>query len=80
MTNYKNAFQWDAYRPLVDHIPACTGGGSLADPRGAPGMCPWGSQFYSFSCSFGKNRLALAFEILKLYKRKLYSIVVNFLL
>ena len=21
----KNAFQWDAYRPLVDHIPACTG-------------------------------------------------------
>ena len=26
----KNAFQWDAYHPLVDHIPACTaqGGGS----------------------------------------------------
>ena len=22
--NDKNAFQWDAYRPLVDHIPACT--------------------------------------------------------
>ena len=21
---HKNAFQWDAYRPLVDHIPACT--------------------------------------------------------
>ena len=21
----KNAFQWDAYRPLVDRIPACTG-------------------------------------------------------
>ena len=21
----KNAFQWDAYLPLVDHIPACTG-------------------------------------------------------
>ena len=20
----KNAFQWDAYRPLVDRIPACT--------------------------------------------------------
>ena len=23
----KNAFQWDAYRPLVDRIPACTGQG-----------------------------------------------------
>ena len=30
----KNAFQWDAYRPLVDHISACSmlGGGCL--PRG----------------------------------------------
>ena len=27
----KNAFQWDAYRPLVDRIPACTvcGGGGI---------------------------------------------------
>ena len=23
----KDAFQWDAYRPLVDRIPACTEGG-----------------------------------------------------
>ena len=23
-TMYRNAFQWDAYRPLVDRIPACT--------------------------------------------------------
>ena len=23
----KNAFQWDAYRPLVDHIPECTAWG-----------------------------------------------------
>ena len=23
----RNAFQWDAYRPLVDHIPACTAWG-----------------------------------------------------
>ena len=27
LAKYKNAFQWDAYRPLVDHIPACTGWG-----------------------------------------------------
>ena len=26
---YKNAFQWDAYRPLVDRIPACTGQGGV---------------------------------------------------
>ena len=26
-SQYKNAFQWDAYRPLVDRIPACTAGG-----------------------------------------------------
>ena len=25
----KNAFQSDAYRPLVDHIPACTGQGAM---------------------------------------------------
>ena len=29
----KNAFQWDAYRPLVDRIPACTAQG---------GVCPGG--------------------------------------
>ena len=23
----KNAFQWDAYRPIVDRIPACTAQG-----------------------------------------------------
>ena len=34
----KNAFQWDAYRPLVDRIPALTGG---VCPGGAvcPGAC-----------------------------------------
>ena len=30
----KNAFQWDSYRPLVDHIPACSGGVYLI------GVCP----------------------------------------
>ena len=41
----KNAFQWDAYRPLVDLIPACTvaGGGweGVYLPRGVylPGGC-----------------------------------------
>ena len=26
---HKNAFQWDAYRPLVDRIPACTVAGGV---------------------------------------------------
>ena len=29
----KYAFQWDAYRPLVDRIPACTAQGGIC-PRG----------------------------------------------
>ena len=35
----KNAFQWDAYRPFVDRIPACTvagGGGGVPAQEGAP--------------------------------------------
>ena len=31
---HKNAFQWDAYRPLVDRIPACT--------AHVEGVCPGG--------------------------------------
>ena len=45
----KNAFQWDAYRPLVDHIPACTVQGKVwrCLPRGcvsqhAMGQTPCG--------------------------------------
>ena len=34
----KNAFQWDAYRTLVDRIPACTAGGVC--PVG--GVSAWG--------------------------------------
>ena len=30
----KNAFQWDAYRPLVDRIPACTAQGVVSAQRG----------------------------------------------
>ena len=30
----KNAFQWDAYRPLVDRIPVCTVVGGVYLPRG----------------------------------------------
>ena len=43
----KNAFQWDAYRPLVDPIPACTGQGGclrrgVADtPRTKGRHPPW---------------------------------------
>ena len=33
----KIAFQWDAYRPLVDHIPACTGRGGVSAWGG--GVC-----------------------------------------
>ena len=49
LINNKNAFQWDAYRPLIDRIPACTvagGGGTCLGgtcPGGVPAMggtCP----------------------------------------
>ena len=36
----KNAFQWDAYRPLIDHIPACTVAGGGYPPGGC--TCPGG--------------------------------------
>ena len=44
--NYKNAFQWDAFRPLVGHIPACTAQGvCISECTGQecvyPSMC-WG--------------------------------------
>ena len=32
----KNAFQWDAYHPLVDRLPACTGQGVSVH-----GVCVW---------------------------------------
>ena len=36
----KNAFQWDAYHPFVDCIPACTAqGGVSASGQGAGGGC-----------------------------------------
>ena len=35
--NNKNALQWDAYRPLVDRIPACTvAGGKVTAQGGVP--------------------------------------------
>ena len=55
MNENKNAFQWDAYRPLVDHIPACTVVGGCTCPgvvyllgvylprRGVPA---WGERVY----------------------------------
>ena len=42
----KNAFQWDAYRPLVDRIPACTAQegvstqGVSVQGGGGVGVCP----------------------------------------
>ena len=40
----KNAFQWDAYRPVVDRILACTaqGGGCLSGGMSAQGVSPSG--------------------------------------
>ena len=37
----KNAFQWDAYRPLVDRIPACTvqEGSAQGVSASGPGGC-----------------------------------------
>ena len=38
----RNAFQWDAYRPLVDRILACTaqgGGGSVSQHALGRGVC-----------------------------------------
>ena len=43
--NYKNAFQWDAYRPLVDSIPACTarwGEGGVYPGVSARGVSAYG--------------------------------------
>ena len=42
MADNKNAFQWDAYRPLVDRIPACTAerGGSASGPGGVSASGP----------------------------------------
>ena len=38
---HKNAFQWDAYRPLVDRIPACTmAGGTCPGGCACPGTLP----------------------------------------
>ena len=41
MKDDKNAFQWDAYRPLVDRIPACNaqGGGGVCPGGVCPGGC-----------------------------------------
>ena len=39
---YKNAFQWDAYRPLVDCIPACTTQGVSTRGVSARGGLPGG--------------------------------------
>ena len=33
-TMHKNAFQWDAYRPLVNRIPACTVAGGVPAQEG----------------------------------------------
>ena len=38
---YKNAFQWDAYSPLVDGIPACTAqGGCVSQHAMGRGVYP----------------------------------------
>ena len=53
---YNNAFQWDAYCPLVDHIPACTvqGGVSQHALGGVPARgvvyLPWGCTFPGDVC------------------------------
>ena len=40
ISTYKNAFQWDAYRPLIDRIPARTvAGGYLLGGVPAGGTC-----------------------------------------
>ena len=42
MVGNKNAFQWDAYRPLVDRIPACTvAGGTCPGGEPAQGGCTY---------------------------------------
>ena len=55
----KNAFQWDAYRPLVDRIPACTGQGggvsqnALARSECLPGGVCLGSVYSGGVCPGG---------------------------
>ena len=46
MTQNKNAFQWDAYCPFVDHIPARTGQGGVSAQGG---VCPGGG--YILACT-----------------------------
>ena len=42
--NYnKNAFQWDAYHPLVDRIPACTGWGECVSQHSLGRGCAGGA-------------------------------------
>ena len=38
----KNAFQWDAYRPLIDRIPACNVQGVYPSMHRARGCLPGG--------------------------------------
>ena len=49
LTKNKIAFQRDAYRPLVDRIPACTAGGCLPGGDACPGggACPVGGVYPS---------------------------------
>ena len=47
----KNAFQWDAYCPLVDRIPACTAQGVYL-PGGVPaGGCTFPGMYLPVGCT-----------------------------
>ena len=51
----KNAFQWDAYHPLVDRIPACTGQGGVCPGEGClpRGVSAWGVACLGLSAGGG---------------------------
>ena len=57
----KNAFQWDAYRLLVDRIPACTGQGAMC----IPACTGWGGVCQGCVCTGGvcPGRLCLPREV-----------------
>ena len=51
IVNNKNAFQWDAYHPLVDRIPACTGqGGGVYPSMHWAGGCVYPSMHWAGGC------------------------------
>ena len=73
----KNALQWDAYRPLVDRIPACTAWGCLPGGVCLGGVCPDGG--YLSQHEMGQTPLWTDRHLWKhnLRKRRLRAVIIT---